>query len=694
MIIPEALRDELKHPSHYSDSWEAQTTEPIEWVCLKDQRHIFTSSLHNRVVSPGCPICSNRRLIKGINDLATTHPDVVAQSWSTQNTVNPQDITSSYSKKLWWKCAKGHEYETKLAYRLRGTACPYCNGNKILVGFNDAETLYPQLVKEVSPNSPISLQEVGKGSAAKLLWRCQSGHEWEATVPSRMRGRNCPICSNKKVVEGLNDFATLYPNLVQQWHHSNSKNPQDVSKGSDYRATWVCPKNSSHIYTATVYKRTRDKNPTGCPYCNGKKVCIGDNDLRSQNPELAAEYSSNNPIPSDQITARSARNVWWKDSYGHEWKAPVKNRAKGQGCPVCSNRTVLSGFNDLATLHPSLAKEWDSAKNDVLLAEVVGSGKKSYWWRCSQGHSWKAVIDNRIRLQSGCPQCVSHVSKAETEVADFVRSVLPDTEVLTNTRKIIKPKELDIYIPSKHVAIEFHGLFWHTESAGKTRNYHCDKFRACEAKGVQLIQVWEDEWNNKQEIVKRMLASKLGVSQDKRVFARKTHVVTVDKGTARSFLDANHIQGYASGTYYLGLRTNDTEELVAVMVLRKLGNEFYLDRYATSCQVVGGQGKLLSWVHENLDFRQLVTFADLQVSNGYLYRVTGWTENKVLSPDYRYVVDGERVHKFNYRLKRFKNDPDLLWRDGLSERELALLNGLDRVWDSGKIRFVMPKRNS
>ena len=127
-------------------------------------------------------------------------------------------------------------------------------------------------------------------------------------------------------------------------------------------------------------------------------------------------------------------------------------------------------------------------------------------------------------------------------------------------------------------------------------------------------------------------------------------------------------------------------------VWRKNGAHAYLERYCTSQVVVGGMGKFLayglSWARL-VGVVDIVTFADLCVSNGDLYEKLGFVKDKVLRPDYRYIVNGRRVHKFNYRKKRFKEDPNLVWRDGLSESELAILNGIDRVWDCGKIRYTL-----
>ena len=213
----------------------------------------------------------------------------------------------------------------------------------------------------------------------------------------------------------------------------------------------------------------------------------------------------------------------------------------------------------------------------------------------------------------------------------------------------------------------------------------------CKDKGIQLITIWEDEWRDKRDIVESMISHKLGASHSPRVYARNTTLSPLESSAARSFLDSYHIQGSCSSSAYFGLY-DDSDELVAVSAWKKTGDILYLDRYATSCVVVGGMGKVLKAgkgyaQHRNVG--KIVTFSDHQVSDGGLYKKLGFTLDKELAPDYRYVAHGEKIHKFNYRLKRFRNDPDLEYREGLTEKELAKLNGLERIWDCGKTRWVM-----
>lgn len=303
------------------------------------------------------------------------------------------------------------------------------------------------------------------------------------------------------------------------------------------------------------------------------------------------------------------------------------------------------------------------------------------------------MVRGRYLNHYGCPECnaTNFVSAFEREVTGYVESLLPSGAVQTSVRRFRKDgiTELDAFVPSMNIAVEANGVFFHSERF-RSPEYHRDKAAACESLGIRLIQVWQDDWEQKRDIVERLLARKLGVSSERRVAARKANTEILEPTEARPFLERNHIQGASSASYYLGLR-DDADKLVAVMALKRTdaaGRVLRLERYATSAIVPGGHSKLVSFAERMLpDWEQLITFADTEVSDGSLYEATGWVKDGVIRPDYHYLVGSKRVHKFNYRLKRFRDDPALKYEEGLSERELAALNKLDRIWDSGKVRY-------
>lgn len=277
-------------------------------------------------------------------------------------------------------------------------------------------------------------------------------------------------------------------------------------------------------------------------------------------------------------------------------------------------------------------------------------------------------------------------SSLEVELSTFIESL--GVNFLRNDRNIIKPKELDIFVPSKNLAVELNGIYWHSEKF-LDKDYHFNKWKSCEDAGVRLIQIWEDDLRDKPDVVRGMVKHKLGLTGS-RVFARQTQLdSSVEISEARSFLDSWHIQGFSSGRYYYGLRSG--EELVAVMVFREDATniaDWELSRFATSLSVVGGFSRLLKSFRSRHE-GSIKSFADLTVSNGDVYKLNGFVVDKIIPPDYKYVVDKTRYHKFLFRKDRFRVDKDLKYDPNLSESELANLNGLYRVYDAGKIRFLL-----
>lgn len=358
-------------------------------------------------------------------------------------------------------------------------------------------------------------------------------------------------------------------------------------------------------------------------------------------------------------------------------------------CPICSNKQVLVGFNDLLTTHPEFAKQWHPVKNFPLTPESVTTGTHTRInWICDKGHEWATKGNDRFNYNTGCPECIPfNKSQAEDELNSWLESL--GITVQRHKRKIIG-SELDLYIPEKQIAIEYNGIYWHTEKHGKHKTYHYDKWLACKEKGIQLIQIWEDDWKRNPILIKKMIAHKLGVSNQKRIFARQAKIAELTQPQVNLFLNENHIQGAVDGSIRVGLTVDNS--VIAVIVLKKEpgteGKVLNLLRYSTSETVIGGFSRLLKYIEFTYSPESIVTFSDNAVSNGALYENNNFDAEAHLPPDYMYVINNKRTHKFNYRLKRFYNDPTLEYVEGLSERELADLNNIPRIWDAGKTRWV------
>lgn len=279
-------------------------------------------------------------------------------------------------------------------------------------------------------NAPLTPAQVSRGSHQKVWWRCENGHTWQSEVRVRANGAGCPYCTGRILWVGGNDLAAVNPALAAQWdaEKNGTLKPSDVLAGSQQYAWWRCER--GHSWRARIISRSRGR---GCPVCSGKTAIPGENDLATGYPRLAAQWDTarNGTLRPEQVTACSNKRVWWRCELGHEWQAVVAARtAESSDCPYCTGRRVLAGFNDLATLYPQIAGQWDDTLNGELLPDMVTPGShKRIWWRCSEGHVWKAVVYSRTgREKCGCPVCAGKL-RQRTVGALPMRTLLNRSEV-------------------------------------------------------------------------------------------------------------------------------------------------------------------------------------------------------------------------------------------------------------------------
>lgn len=292
-----------------------------------------------------------------------------------------------------------------------------------------------------------------------------------------------------KVIVGENDIATLYPDICKEWHPTKNGNltPSQFTSGSHKRIWWLC--SDGHEWESIISNRIRLGR--SCPFCAGQRAIQGINDLETTSPELAKEWhptKNGDTSPSD-VMAGSHSKVWWMCDKGHEWKAQIKSRGTGVGCPYCSNKLVLDGFNDLASVRPEIAKWWHPTKNGSLLPSQVtyGSGKK-VWWTCKNNHEYLASVDSRYNV-AGCPVCAKRRRTSFPEQAFFfyIKQAFPDA--INSYREIFPHSmELDIFIPYLNVGIEYDGKAYH----GKEQLFRDNKkYNICKDNGIILIRVME-----------------------------------------------------------------------------------------------------------------------------------------------------------------------------------------------------------
>lgn len=261
---------------------------------------------------------------------------------------------------------------------------------------------------DIERNLPLTPDDVTFGSHKKVWWTCPSGHSWQAMVYTRSEGTGCPYCTGRKASPEQNSLAKQFPALAAEWDDEKNAplTPRDVTTGSHKLIWWRCPK--GHSYRSAVKTRVQG---SGCPYCAGKSVLPEENSLAAEYPVIVKDWDAakNKPLTPNQVISGTKRKVWWLCPKGHSWCAAVFSRTVlGTGCPVCTGRQALAGENDLATLYPDVAAQWDGMKNGALHPSNVTAGSnRRVWWRCEKGHSYRAVIAQRVQRGDGCPYCAN-----------------------------------------------------------------------------------------------------------------------------------------------------------------------------------------------------------------------------------------------------------------------------------------------
>ena len=435
------------------------------------------------------------KLIKGLNDLYTVNSEL-SEEWNYDKNgdLHPSDVLPGSHKKVWWKCPKGHEWESAIRDRVDGKPCPYCSNYKVLSGFNDLATVNPELAAEwnYEKNGDLTPDKVKYSADLKVWWKCTQGHEWAALIYNRSKGHGCPYCCNSSVLAGYNDLATTNPKLTEEWNYKRNGDlkPSDVLAGSNKKVWWKCLK--GHEWQSGIKNRV-DGND--CPYCSNNRVLFGYNDLytyclNNQRKDLIDEFDTEkNIISMKDVMFGSKKEVWWKCSKGHSYHAsPFRRIRNGTGCGVCSHNILMKKENDLLTTNPEIAKEWDYVKNDCTPDEVMaGSNIKKYWFICPKGHSYQATPLSRKR-GTNCPICSmeAHTSFPEKTIFFYIKQYF-STAIENYRSSFLGRKELDIFIPDLKVAIEYDGVAWHKDTERDLK-----KDIVCQKHGITLIRIREN----------------------------------------------------------------------------------------------------------------------------------------------------------------------------------------------------------
>lgn len=314
---------------------------------------------------------------------------------------------------------------------------------------------------------------------------------------------------------------------------------------------------------------------------------------------------------------------------------------------------------------------------------------------CGNIEKQKFYYSKNLNCNICNPQTPKFTSNEEQEIFDFIINELGVVGGKQGDRTLINPWEIDMIFPNEKIAIEYCGLYWHSESSsGKNKNYHFKKMNLVNQQGYRLITIFSDEWNQKRSIVKSKLVNIFGKTS-KKYYARKLSTQLVSSEESKEFLNKHHLQGNSSAKINLGLYHGNN--LVALMTFsngraalntKSTSNIYELVRFVTDgSSVVGGAGKLLNYFIKNYHPNQIISYSDLRWSEGNLYKKLGFISKSQPSIGYWYVDGYEnRLHRFNFTKRNLVN---LGHNPSKTEWEIMESLGYDRIWDCGHQKFVL-----
>jgi len=515
-----------------------------------------------------------------------------------------------------------------------------------------------------------------KSAHVKMTVICPDHGEFQQTVANHMKGQKCPGCVGRlRVTNEMIDERLEGRGITRLGDIENTKVP----------ILWRC-EGCSHEWMANF---NNVQTGHGCPACAAVAVTESRRFSGAQWLERFLEAHGDRYDYGDISVENRRGKVKITCSEHGEFQQAVEEHAAGSGCPECAISRNADSRRHTPEQWLEKFREVHGDRYEYDLSGLSGNRSKITIKCPEHGEFEQTAFDHHQGC--GCSACKCNRSSAQEDaLADLVAELIHPDEIVRNDRGVLGGKELDIYIPSRGIAIEYCGVYWHSEKF-KGRNEHRDKMLACEALGIRLITIFEDEWVFTPEVVKRTLVALLG-ARERGLPARKLAVQVLDRRVARGFLDEHHIQGATSATIHYG--AFDGPELVAVMSFgkptRQSAHRYELRRFCTGGKThAGAAGKLLKGfmrVHPDGD---IVSFSDSRWFSGAMYPAIGFEDDGEVRPDYTYAKGQRRHHKSGFRRKGIQSRLPDFYAPEMSEGQMMDTAGYLRIYDCGKRRWIL-----
>lgn len=513
----------------------------------------------------------------------------------------------------------------------------------------------------------------------KVCVICPKHGEFFITPHNHLKGRGCQICGAEDKRKKLSDTTESFIEKAKKVHGDKYDYSKVEYTNNSTKVCIICPQHGEFWQMPSGH--LNKNRPRGCPQCGIINTNIKNTYTTREFIEKARNVHGDKYDYSKVEYVKSNEKICIICPQHGEFLQTPASHLNGCGCPFCGGN-----IKDTTETFIEKAKNVHGDEYDYSKVEYVNSQTPIKIICQKHGEFWQSP-NNHISKKYGCPKCHAITSKKEDELYEFVSSLIGEDKVLRNCRNVIPPLELDIYIPSLSIAIEFDGLRWHSEEFESSPTYHLDKTNLCNEKGIRLIHIFEDEWDMKQDVVKSILKSCFGMVDS--IYARKCNVREISSSEARDFINANHIQNYVPSNVNIGLFNDD--KIVSVMTFgnlrRNLGQKskegyYEMLRYSTSLNlsVIGGASKLFSYFKKKYKPKYIKTYSDIRLFSGKVYQNLGFSFVHLSQPNYFYVIDGHRENRFKYRKDKLVSEG---YDRNKTEHEIMLNRGIFRIYDCG-----------
>jgi len=591
-------------------------------------------------------------------------------------------------------CKKHGEFTQLPWIHLKGHGCPAC-GRQISAAQRIKNNRFFERAKELHPEYDYS-EAVYTGARQKLKFKCPVHGAVVQKAELILRGCSCPQCAHDRNAKASTLPREVFIAKATAAHPGVSYDYTKVSYVNNRsRVLIVCAAHGDFEQLAANHLRG-----DGCPACAGNRPLTPDSftaKSRVVHGDKTYDYSKTNLESIRSPVLIGCRK------HGQFAQLPVEHLG-GHGCPACGIEKAAKARRHSRSALIKLAQRKHGDK--FKYRAMTGKGSKgTVDIVCSKHGIFKQSWDSHIYAGSGCPKCNHLLSKGESEVADWMRSL--GVEIEQRNRKLIAPQELDIVIPSRQLAVEYNGVYWHSAPIAArgdkaVRNYHAEKTAATTKAGYRLLTVWETDWKDRPETVKHWLWHQLGL-QPKLAGARECACERVPEKEARLFYDRYHLQGACVSGKHFGLRHGG--QLVALMTFthsasdrksKTVAGGYWLTRFALAGHVPGAASRLFAAAVAGLVAQQVTTYSDSTYAHGGVYARLGFQKTADIKPDYRVYHPFYGIQHKSFWQRR--NIPDRLAElnvdivfdpatDPRTEFGMEELLGCRHVWDAGKTRW-------